>query len=80
MSDDQPQYRIEVNGKAFLISQAVVEGLQVRVLGQLEPQVDLIVEGSGNEPDRIVQDRDRIALQPDGSPTRFFAKPPTSFG
>jgi hypothetical protein len=71
-------FLIIVNGEQFAVSEVVVEGLQVRVLARLDPQADLILEGIGDLPDRVIQDTDRIDLT-QGS-ARFFAKPPTSFG
>jgi hypothetical protein len=71
-------FMIVLNGQQFAVSEPVIEGLQVRVLGQLDRQTELIMEGPGHRPDRVVQDTDRIDLSK--GPVRFFAKPPTSFG
>jgi hypothetical protein len=75
---DEHRFVIVLNGEQFAVSEPVVEGLQVRVLGRLDRQTELIMEGPGHSPDRVVQDADRIDLTK--GPVRFFAKPPTSFG
>jgi hypothetical protein len=67
-----------LNGQQFAVSEPIIEGLQVRVLGQLDRQTELIMEGASNQPDRVIQDTDRIDLSK--GTVRFFAKPPTSFG
>jgi Multiubiquitin len=75
---NEARFVIVLNGKEFSVSEPVVEGLQVRVLGGLDPQHELILECMGDEPDRVIRDTDQIDLRQ--GPVRLFAKPPTSFG
>lgn len=72
------RFLIVLNGQEFAVAQPVVEGLQVRVLGKLDDQYELILEGSGEQPDKLIKDTDRIDLTQ--GPVRLFAKPQTAFG
>ena len=75
---DERRFVIVINGSEHAVSESVVEGLQIRVLGRIEPDTVLIVEGLGKDPDLIVQDTDRIDLTK--GPVRVFAMPQTTFG
>ena len=75
---DERHFVIIINGSEHAVAQPVVEGLQIRVLGCLDPDTTLIREGSGKDPDQTVGDTDRIDLT--NGPVRVFAMPRTVFG
>lgn len=42
---------------------------------------DLVIEGHGQDPDRVVADSDAVDLSHQhGGPQKFFSRPPTNFG
>jgi multiubiquitin len=71
-------YTFILNGRQFQVAEPVIEGLQIRVLGDLDHQFELIVEGAGDKPDAMIKDTDSIDLRQ--GPVCIYAKPPTAFG
>ncbi|MGL3111811.1 multiubiquitin domain-containing protein [Bradyrhizobium sp. BR 1432] len=76
MSSDR--YQLSVNGQHFEVQTRELVGLQIRALAAIDPAYDLVLEGEGSDPDRILGDGDTVALT--GSPKRIFTRPPTAFG
>jgi hypothetical protein len=79
MNVNAPQrFSFFVNGQQFTIDSATIVGLQVRALANLGHEMELIVEGSGSDPDRVLMDSEVIDLA--SGTVRIYAKPPTAFG
>jgi hypothetical protein len=77
MTDHAP-FVIFVNEHRFEVDQPKIEGLQVRVLAGIDPDTMLVTEGTGIDPDRVLNDTDVLSLE--NGPLHIFAKPPTAFG
>lgn len=73
------QFSLVVNGKPYTVDTPVVTGFDIRALAGAPLDLDLIVEGSGNEPDRVLRDDQQIHLTLD-APLHVYIRPPTMFG
>ena len=73
-----PTYKVFINGRAFEVSVRRLSALQLRSLAGLPPDTDLVIEGSGATPDRIVSPGERVELTL--PTTHFFTRPVTTFG
>jgi hypothetical protein len=71
-------YELSVNGTAFQVPMKEILGLQIRALAAVDPVYDLILEGDGPNPDRLLGDEEKIALAE--VPVRIFTRPPTTMG
>lgn len=65
----------------------VATGLQIKemikaVVPDFDLQHTLVLEGRGNEQDRVIGDQQEVSLQigREESPKHFYSKPPTNFG
>jgi hypothetical protein len=45
-----------------------------------DPAYGLLLEGHGNEPDRLISDTETVSLEKEQGPRRFTRVPPASFG
>ncbi|MDF0498163.1 multiubiquitin domain-containing protein [Bradyrhizobium yuanmingense] len=77
MSDDD-KHAVVLNGEKIEVPSAKVTGIQLRLLGAIPAGYELITEGRGNDPDRVLTDTDVLDLS--GPIRHVFAKPPTAFG
>jgi hypothetical protein len=74
-------YTFFVSGVKYETDQAVLTGLQIKARVQdWDPTHDLILEGQGQDPDRIIADDEPVSLEKEHGPKRFSAAPKASFG
>jgi hypothetical protein len=73
-----PNFEIIFNGEIRSVSQQQLNGMQLRSLFGIENSHTLVLEGVGDEPDRIIGDHDVVKLLQ--TPLRLFVHPPTMFG
>jgi hypothetical protein len=69
---------VNLNGERIAAPAAKLTALQLRLLARVPAEFQLILEGSDEEPDRILSDTDVLDLST--SSARVFSKPPTAFG
>ncbi|MGY4382264.1 hypothetical protein ACVWZ3_009903 [Bradyrhizobium sp. i1.3.6] len=56
-------------------------GLQIKArVADWDPSHDLVLEGHGNDPDRIIADGESVPLDKDKGPLRFSSAPKANFG
>lgn len=67
-----------INGVVFESPLSELTGLQIRALAGVPALSDLVVEGQGHEPDRIVADDEVLHLR--DPRTILFSRPQTNFG
>jgi hypothetical protein len=77
MSGDN-RYFVLLNGKRIESPAPTITGIQLRLLAQVPAGHPLILESSGEKPDRLLADTDALDLT-DSCPS-VFSKPPTVFG
>lgn len=75
-SDDK--HAVVLNGQRLEVPSAKVTGIQLRLLGAVPAGYELIAEGRGTDPDRVLTDTEVLDLS--GPIRHIFAKPPTAFG
>jgi hypothetical protein len=81
------RYRFFSTDVRILSELQVATGAQIKamikaVVPSFDPQHELILEGHGHHPDKVIGDTERVSLEVgEGHPVKhFFSKPPTSFG
>jgi len=67
-----------INGIAHSVTLDRLNGLQIRALGALAPGDDVVLEGKGDQADRVLGDYDVVELIQ--GPIQLFSRPPTMFG
>lgn len=75
---EERQYYILLNGQRLEVPGPTITVIQLRLLARIPAGHGIIVEGAGDQPDRLVSDTDTIDLS--GSSPSIFWKPPTAFG
>jgi hypothetical protein len=70
-----------VSGKKYETDQESLTGLQIKArVVDWDPSHDLVLEGHGNDPDRIIADNETVHLEKDKGPLRFSSAPKANFG
>jgi hypothetical protein len=77
MSGDQG-FIVKIDDEVISVPAARITGLQLRLLGKIPPQYEIIVEGNAGNFDRVLLDTDVLDLHQEG--LHLFSKPPTAFG
>ncbi len=75
----QARYRISVNGQEVILDQPQISVVELWAMFALDPNIELVIEGVGNEPDRPIEPSAVLDLDPE-QPPHLFSRPPTSFG
>lgn len=77
----QETYFFFVGGKKYETDQPALTGLQIKArVADWDSSHDLVLEGHGNDPDRIIGDDERVSLDKDKGPLRFSSAPKANFG
>ena len=66
------------NDRAGKVELDQVTGFDLRAIFMIEPMYEIVVEGEGPHPDRLLRDEDVVQLGE--RPLRIFGRPPTAFG
>lgn len=81
------RYRFFYTDHKILSELETATGAQIKTMIKakvpaFDPQHELILEGHGSHPDRVIPDAERVSLEVgEGHPVKhFYSKPPTSFG
>ena len=74
----ETEFEFFVNGKRFAVPTSQILGVQVRAIAALDPQVSMVIEGIGNEPDHVLEDDTKISLE--HRAVRVYTRPPTMMG
>jgi hypothetical protein len=79
---DRPRsYKFFVNGEKYETDQEALTGLQIKArVTDWDPSHDLVLEGHGNEPDRVIGDDELVHLDVEHGPRRFSSVPKANFG
>lgn len=74
-------YFFFVSGKKYETDQAALTGLQIKAkVPEWDQTHDLVLEGHGDDPDRIIADDELVPLENDHGPLRFSSAPKANFG
>lgn len=74
-------YIFYVSAKKYETDQPSLTGLQIKALvPDWDPAHDLVLEGHGNDPDRIIGDNESVQLEHGHGPLRFSSAPKANFG
>jgi len=74
-------YRFFVDGVPYQTDQRVLTGAQIKAMvTDWNPEHELMLEGHGDEPDRLIGDDERVDLATDHGPRRFSSVPKANFG
>ena len=83
MPDQKPpkKYFYFVGNDKYESDLPALTGAQIKArIPNLDPTLQLSLEGHGNEPDRIIADNETVSLEKDQGPPRFTLVPPANFG
>lgn len=79
--EKKQEYTFFVNGKKYETDQPALTGLQIKArVSNWDQTHGLVLEGHGNDPDRMIGDNESVPLEKDQGPLRFSSVPPASFG
>lgn len=80
-SSKKQEFTFFVSGKKYETDQESLTGLQIKArVADWDPSHDLVLEGHGNDPDRIIADGESVPLDKDKGPLRFSSAPKANFG
>jgi hypothetical protein len=75
------RYFFFVNGTKYETDQAKLTGLQIKArVSDWDPAHDLVLEGHGDDPDRVIADDETVELDHPHGPRRFSSVPKANFG
>lgn len=79
---DKPKtYSFFVGREKFETDQPVLTGLQIKAkVADWDPTHDLVLEGHGDDPDRVIRDDETVSLEKEHGPLRFSSVPKANFG
>ncbi len=79
---DKPKtYTFFVNGTKYETNQSSLTGLQIKArVADWDQSHDLVLEGHGNDPDRVIRDDEVVELKKEHGPLRFSSVPKANFG
>jgi hypothetical protein len=70
-----------VNGQKYTTDADALTGLQIKAkVPNWDPNHDLVLEGHGDDPDRVIKDEELVSLEKDKGPRRFSSAPKANFG
>jgi hypothetical protein len=74
-------YKFFVNGVKYETDQRRLTGLQIKArVANWDATHDLVLEGHGDAPDRIIGDAESVDLESETGPRRFSSVPKANFG
>lgn len=74
-------YVFFVNGGRYESNQRYLTGLQIKArVANWDPSHDLVLEGHGHDPDRVIADDESVDLDVEHGPRRFSSVPKANFG
>lgn len=77
----QHKYFYFVGNDKYESDLPALTGAQIKAkIPNLDPTLQLSLEGHGNEPDRIIADSESVSLEKEHGPLRFTLVPPANFG
>lgn len=80
-ADKKEEFTFFVSGKKYETDQSALTGLQIKArVPDWDQSHDLVLEGHGHDPDRIIADDESVSLAKDKGPLRFSAAPKAMFG
>jgi hypothetical protein len=81
-SDKKPKtYKFFVGSEKYETTEAELTGAQIKAyVPDVPPGTKLSLEGHGQDPDRIINDDEKVSLQDAQGTCRFTLVPPANFG
>lgn len=77
--DKKKSFQYFVNGTKYVSDASNLTGAQIKArIANFDPSYQLVEEGQGDDPDKIIQDNETVSLTP--PPPRFYTVPPANFG
>lgn len=73
------RYRITVNGQDAVLDQPQISVVELCAMFALDPSMEMVLEGIGNAPDRVLEPGAVLDLHPE-HPPRLYSRPLTNFG
>jgi hypothetical protein len=79
---DKPEtFTFFVGREKYETDQPVLTGLQIKAkVPDWDPSHDLVLEGHGDDPDRVIRDDEQVSLAKVHGPLRFSSVPKANFG
>lgn len=78
---DQNEFKLFIDGKKYASEQRELYGAQIKALvSDWDATHDLVLEGHGDEPDRVIADDEAVDLKSEHGPRRFSSVPKANFG
>lgn len=75
--DDKIKFSIHIDGEQYKIEQSSMTGADIKQLASKDAQFQVFLEGSGNDPDRLIGDADALEIK---NGMHFYTVPPATFG
>jgi hypothetical protein len=76
-----PKYDYFVNHDKYESDLPALTGAQIKArIPSLQPGTGLVLEGHGQDPDRLIGDGETVNLDTGHGPARFTLVPPATFG
>lgn len=80
-SEPPKRYVYFVNSEKYESDLPELTGAQIKArIPNLDPTLQLSLEGHGSHPDRIIGDSETVSLEEHHGPLRFTLVPPANFG
>lgn len=74
------EYHYSVDGKEYNSEDSALTGAQIKArIPDFNPSYQLVLEGRGGQPDRVIGDNDSVDLNVH-PPCHFYTVPPATFG
>jgi hypothetical protein len=73
------RFRITVNGQDAALDRPQISVVELWAMFSLDPSMEMVLEGIGNAPDRVLEADAVLDLHPD-HPPRLYSRPLTNFG
>lgn len=80
-NDPKKKYFYFVNNDKYETDLPQLTGAQIKArIPNLDPTLQLSLEGHGSQPDRIIADNETVSFTGEHGPLRFTLVPPANFG
>lgn len=70
-----------VDNKKYETTKETLTGAEIKaMIPGFDPNYSLFLEGSGDDPDTLIQDSTSVSFEKEKGPKRFYTVPPANFG
>lgn len=79
-SRPEKSFHYFVDGVKYAVTENSLTGAQIKAkISNFNPAYQLVLEGRGNEPDKVIADTQTVNVDVD-PPLQFYTVPPANFG